>query len=180
MSGFQIMVMMICLLISIAEGYDLLLMAFAASGVAAEWSLNGAQIGLLLSSALIGMAFGSAFIAPLADRIGRRMQVLGCLLLVVITMAIAAFSANVVQLGVCRFLTGLGVGVVSAIGRLGAIVSPIIAGLLIDLAWTPESLFMLFAIPLVLGAVMVALIKMPARASDTAAEAQARKEPAVR
>lgn len=110
MSGFQIMVVIICLLIVLAEGYDLLLMAFAASGVAAEWSLNGSQTGILLSAALIGMAFGSAFIAPLADRIGRRMQTLGCLALVVVTMALAAFSADYIQLGLCRLLTGLGIG----------------------------------------------------------------------
>ncbi|WP_372983683.1 MFS transporter [Microbacterium sp.] len=110
MSGFQVMVVIICLLIVLAEGYDLLLMAFAASGVAAEWSLNGSQTGILLSAALIGMAFGSAFIAPLADRIGRRMQTLGCLALVVVTMALAAFSADYIQLGLCRLLTGLGIG----------------------------------------------------------------------
>lgn len=110
MSGFQVMVVIICLLIVLAEGYDLLLMAFAASGVAAEWSLNGAQTGFLLSAALIGMAFGSAFIAPLADRIGRRLQTLGCLALVVVTMALAAFAADYVQLGLCRLLTGLGIG----------------------------------------------------------------------
>lgn len=110
MSGFQIMVVIICLLIVLAEGYDLLLMAFAASGVAGEWSLNGSQTGILLSAALIGMAFGSTFIAPLADRIGRRMQTLGCLALVVVTMALAAFSADYIQLGLCRLLTGLGIG----------------------------------------------------------------------
>lgn len=110
MSGFQVRVVIICLLIVLAEGYDLLLMAFAASGVAGEWSLNGSQTGLLLSAALIGMAFGSAFIAPLADRIGRRAQTLGCLALVVATMALAAFSADYMQLGLCRLLTGLGIG----------------------------------------------------------------------
>lgn len=110
MSSFQVMVVIICLLIVLAEGYDLLLMAFAASGVAAEWSLNGSQTGILLSAALIGMAFGSAFIAPLADRIGRRSQTLACLALVVVTMALAAFSADYIQLGLCRLLTGLGIG----------------------------------------------------------------------
>lgn len=110
MSGFQLSVVGICLLIILAEGYDLLLMAFAASSVAAEWSLSGSQVGILLSAALIGMALGSAFIAPLADRIGRRRQTLGCLALVVVTMALAAVTADHIQLGLCRFLTGLGIG----------------------------------------------------------------------
>jgi MFS family permease len=72
-SRFQIQVIGICIIVSLIDGFDILLMAFAASGVAKEFTLNGYQIGLLLSSGAVGMALGSAFIAPLADRIGRRL-----------------------------------------------------------------------------------------------------------
>lgn len=56
------------------------------------------------------MALGSAFIAPLADRIGRRLQTLGCLLLVVVAMALSAATVDYAQLGICRLVTGLGIG----------------------------------------------------------------------
>jgi len=125
MSRYQILVVTICLLIVLAEGYDLLLMAFAAGGVAKEWSLGGAETGLLLSSALVGMALGSAFIAPLADRIGRRLQTLGCLLLVVIAMALSAATMNYAQLGICRLITGLGIGgLVASLPVIAAEFSP--------------------------------------------------------
>lgn len=110
LSRFQIRVIAICIIVNLIDGFDILLMAFAASGVAKEWSLNGAQLGLLLSSGAIGMALGSAFIAPLADRIGRRPLSLACLLISTVGMTLSAVSADAVQLGLCRLLTGLGIG----------------------------------------------------------------------
>ncbi|GAF46443.1 MFS transporter [Rhodococcus wratislaviensis] len=110
MSRYQVMVVGLCLAIVLSEGYDLLLMAFAAPEIAGEWGLSGSQIGILLSSALIGMALGSALLAPLADRIGRRPLTLACLLLVAISMGLASISASLLQLGLFRFLTGLGIG----------------------------------------------------------------------
>lgn len=125
MSKYQVMVVGICLVIVLSEGYDLLLMAFAASGVAQEYALNGSQTGLLLSSALVGMALGSAFIAPLADRTGRRPLTLACLLLVTVTMALASITTSFAQLGVCRLLTGLGIGgLVASLPVLTAEFSP--------------------------------------------------------
>ncbi len=62
--------------------------------------LNGAQIGLLLR--VFGMAAGSLFIVPWADRFGRRPLILFCLLL-------SALSQCPLQLALLRGLTGLGI-----------------------------------------------------------------------
>ena len=48
-----------------------------------------------------------------------------------------------------------GVGVVLATGRIGAIVSPVIAGMLLDARWTAQDLFMFFAGNQVLAALLV-------------------------
>ena len=109
-SRFQVGVIGICLVLNLIDGFDVLVIAFAASGVAKEFSLNGSQIGLLLSSGAVGMALGSAFIAPLADRIGRRPLSLVCLLISTLGMTLAATSTSFVELGLSRLLTGLGVG----------------------------------------------------------------------
>jgi benzoate transport len=109
-SRFQVRVIGICLILNLIDGFDVLVIAFAASGVAKEFGLNGAQIGLLLSSGAVGMALGSAFIAPLADRIGRRPLSLVCLVTSTLGMTLAATSTGFVELGLCRLLTGLGVG----------------------------------------------------------------------
>lgn len=110
MSAYQLMIVGICLLVILAEGYDLLIMAFAMTGVATEWSLDGTQSGILLSSALFGMAIGSAFIAPIADVVGRRRHSIVSLFVVAATMGLAALSTNEIQLGICRFFTGVAIG----------------------------------------------------------------------
>ncbi|MBN9102372.1 MULTISPECIES: MFS transporter [unclassified Pseudonocardia] len=79
---------------NVGEGFDILVMAFAASGVAAEWGLGAAQIGVLLSSGLIGMALGSALVAPLGDRIGRRPMTLACLAIATVGMGFSALTTG--------------------------------------------------------------------------------------
>ncbi|MFD2471755.1 MFS transporter [Amycolatopsis silviterrae] len=110
MSRFQIRVVAICLVINLVDGFDVLVMSFAAPGVAQEWALTDSRVGVLLSSGLVGMALGSAVLAPLADRIGRRPLTLACLALCTAGMALAALSTGFAVLAGCRFLTGLGIG----------------------------------------------------------------------
>ena len=78
MTFFQWRAVALCCLINMLDGFDFMVMAFTAASVSAHWSLRGTQLGYLLSAGLIGMTVGSLFIAPLADRIGRRTLVLGC------------------------------------------------------------------------------------------------------
>ncbi|ALL79570.1 MFS transporter (plasmid) [Pseudonocardia sp. EC080610-09] len=110
MSRFQWSAVAICVLLNMLDGFDVLVMAFTGKSVAAEWGLNGAQLGLLLSAGLIGMAVGSMFLAPWADRLGRRPMVLGCLAVAGIAMLLSAASQSAGQLGVLRTITGLGIG----------------------------------------------------------------------
>ncbi|MFX7296855.1 MFS transporter, partial [Acinetobacter baumannii] len=64
----------------------------------------------MISLGLIGMAFGSLFIAPIADKVGRRTIILSCLLLSGITMLLSSQVTSPYQLGTLRFITGLGIG----------------------------------------------------------------------
>ena len=110
MSRFQIAVVGICLLANMADGYDVLVMAFASVPISEEWGLTGSQLGVLLSAGLIGMAVGSIFVAPLADRIGRRRLTYGCMILVTAGLLVSAFATGPAQLAVFRALTGIGIG----------------------------------------------------------------------
>ena len=110
MSRYQWFVIMICLCLNIIDGFDVMVMAFTAPSVSAEWSLSGAQIGVLLSSGLFGMAAGSIFLAPLADRIGRRLLILICLVIAGLSMLACAFVQTHTMLAALRFITGIGVG----------------------------------------------------------------------
>ncbi|BAN50870.1 putative major facilitator superfamily transporter [Metapseudomonas resinovorans NBRC 106553] len=110
MRRFQWLAIGICIVLNMIDGFDVLVMAFTSASVSAEWGLGGAQVGLLLSSGLFGMAAGSLFIAPWADRFGRRPLILVCLLLSAAGMLLSALSQSPLQLALLRGLTGLGVG----------------------------------------------------------------------
>ncbi|MBK5003213.1 MFS transporter [Pseudomonas sp. S31] len=110
MGRFQYLAIGICIVLNMIDGFDVLVMAFTAASVSAEWNLGGAQVGLLLSAGLFGMAAGSLFIAPWADRFGRRPLILLCLALSGAGMLLSALSQTPLQLALLRGLTGLGIG----------------------------------------------------------------------
>ena len=110
MGRFQCLAIGICIVLNMIDGFDVLVMAFTAASVSAEWGLSGAQVGLLLSAGLFGMAAGSLFIAPWADRFGRRPLILACLVISGVGMLLSALSQSPLQLALLRGLTGLGIG----------------------------------------------------------------------
>ena len=121
MSFFQTATVVLCAAINMLDGFDVLVMSFAASSVASEWNLAPSDLGILLSAGLVGMAIGSFWIAPYADKIGRRPLVLFCLLLVTVGMLLSAISQDKNQLSLLRFVTGLGIG--GMLAALSALVS---------------------------------------------------------
>lgn len=66
MSRAQLWIIGVCVALNMSDGFDVLAMAFSASSISNEWDLSGAQLGLLLSAALFGMAAGSIFVSQIA------------------------------------------------------------------------------------------------------------------
>ncbi|MFB4315976.1 MFS transporter [Actinomadura sp. 21ATH] len=110
MSPIQWTAIAVCVLLNVLDGFDVLVMAFTSDAVSDEWGLSGSELGLLLSAGLAGMALGSIFLAPLADRLGRRAVILTGLVLAATGMGLSAASQSAVQLGALRVLTGIGIG----------------------------------------------------------------------
>ncbi|EOG3620229.1 MFS transporter [Pseudomonas putida] len=110
MTGFQWAVIGLCFLINMLDGFDVLVMAFTAASVSAEWGLAGIQLGYLLSAGLVGMALGSLFLAPWADRYGRRPLILCCIAIAGSGMVVSSLATSAAMLGFWRFFTGLGIG----------------------------------------------------------------------
>lgn len=110
MSRYQIRAIAVCMLINMLDGFDVLVVAFTAASIAADWDLSATAIGYLLSAGLVGMTIGSLVLGPLADRFGRRPLVLACLVVITVGMLLSAFTQNVGQLTATRLLTGLGIG----------------------------------------------------------------------
>lgn len=102
------------LLITAADGFDILAASFAAPGIIAEWGIPHATIGVILAMNLVGLGVGALFISPLADRIGRRLTILPCLLVVSCAMLLSCLASGPVELAVLRLVTGLGIGGMAA------------------------------------------------------------------
>lgn len=121
MSSFQVGAVAVCVALNMLDGFDVLVVAFTASALTAAWGLTGSELGVLLSAGLFGMAAGSLFLAPFADRYGRRAIILTSLGLVTAGMLLSAVSQNMWQLFVLRVVTGLGVGgMLASIGVITA------------------------------------------------------------
>jgi benzoate transport len=110
MSPFQWRAVAICVMLVMLDGFDVLVMAFTASSVSAQWHLSGAELGFLFSAGLFGMAGGSLFLAPWADRFGRQAIILTCLALISAGMLLSGWAQSGVQLAVLRAITGVGIG----------------------------------------------------------------------
>jgi len=136
MTTLQIMVIVITIALNALDGFDVLSISFASPGIAAEWGMARTALGFVLSMELIGMALGSILLGGVADKIGRRPTVLGCLAVMAFGMFMVTTSRGVLgsalhsvlslfmmpadyrllDLSMWRVFTGLGIG-----GMLAAI-----------------------------------------------------------
>jgi benzoate transport len=98
------------------DGFDVLSISFASPGIARDWGIDKATLGWVLSMELFGMAAGSFILGGVADKLGRRPTILGCLVAMAAGMFGAAHAHSVAALVPWRLLTGLGIG-----GTLAAI-----------------------------------------------------------
>ncbi|MEG3168051.1 MFS transporter [Sphingomonas sp. LB3N6] len=110
MSQFQWVIVAIMIGLNALDGFDVLSISFASPGIVKNWGIDRAALGLVLSMELIGMAIGSIILGGLADRLGRRKTILGCLIVMAAGMFAASTAHDVATLSVWRVLTGLGIG----------------------------------------------------------------------
>lgn len=121
MSVLQVLAVAITIGLNALDGFDVLSIAFASPGIASEWHIDRGALGIVLSMELVGMAFGSVLLGGVADKIGRRPTVLGCLVLMTLGMFMATTAKGTVDLSLWRVLTGLGIGgVLASINAIAA------------------------------------------------------------
>ncbi|TIX49847.1 MFS transporter [Alteraurantiacibacter aquimixticola] len=102
--------MVLMVLLNALDGFDVLSSAFAAPGISAEWGIERAALGIVLSAELVGMGFGSVLLGGAADKYGRKMTMLACLVAMALGMFLASIADSVAPMVGFRFLTGIGIG----------------------------------------------------------------------
>lgn len=107
----QVTVLLAAMLLATLDGFDASSMAFVAPAISAQWHVEKAALGLLLSSGLVGMAIGSLLLSPVADAVGRKPVILANLVLMTAGALFSALAQSVWTLAASRVVTGIGIGV---------------------------------------------------------------------
>jgi len=110
MTFLQYSTIMICFLMIMLDGMDVLVIAFSASSISEEWSISSEALGIVFSAALVGMTIGALLIAPQADKMGRKAMILVCTILLGSGIYATSLAQSVNQLMLLRFISGLGIG----------------------------------------------------------------------
>lgn len=113
----QVLAIGLCVLLNALDGFDVLSISFAAPGIAREWGIDRAALGVVLSMELIGMAVGSILLGQVADRIGRRPTVLACLVIMAAGMTGTTQVQSIGTLAATRLFTGFGIGGMLAVSN---------------------------------------------------------------
>ena len=106
----QVIAVTMMVVLNALDGFDVLSISFASPGIAREWGIDRAALGVVLAMELIGMAIGSVLLGRLSDRIGRRQTMLICLVIMTVGMFMVTTVSTITELSVWRVITGLGIG----------------------------------------------------------------------
>jgi MFS transporter, AAHS family, 4-hydroxybenzoate transporter len=104
----------LCFAINMADGVDVTILSFIAPRIQQDWGIGPDVMGTLFSAGLLGMAIGGMFIAPQADKYGRRKVILIALALMSLGMLASGYAQNTTQLFALRVIVGAGIGTVLA------------------------------------------------------------------
>ena len=107
---FHWLVMCLCALLLIFDGYDLFIYGVVLPSIMQQWGLTPLQAGALGSYALFGMMFGALIFGSLADKIGRKKGIAICFALFSVATIVNGFASDPTEFGICRFIAGLGCG----------------------------------------------------------------------
>jgi AAHS family 4-hydroxybenzoate transporter-like MFS transporter len=182
LSGFQIGIIVWCLIVALIDGFDALSIAFAAPLMAKDLAIPINAFGPIFGAGTLGLTVGALTLPVLADRFGRKaMIVLACVIFGILTLA-TVLADSFTSLLLIRLATGLGVGaatpncvalateyaprrmrsflvtIVTSGFPLGAVVGGAISAQLIPV-WGWHAVFYLGGIsPLVLAAVLLVVL----------------------
>lgn len=109
-SHLQWTVFILCGLAVFVEGFDTQAIGYVAPAIGKAWNLPPGALGPIFSAGLTGLALGSFFLAPLADKIGRKPLIVGSTIAFGLLTVATGLCENLNTLFFVRLLTGFGIG----------------------------------------------------------------------
>jgi MFS transporter, AAHS family, 4-hydroxybenzoate transporter len=106
----QALIIVLCSLVVMVDGFNTQSIAFAAPAIVAAWRVPAASFGVVFAAGLLGSLFGALAFGVLADRLGRKPSLVAAVLLFALVNLIAPFTTAVAALTVVRLVSGFGLG----------------------------------------------------------------------
>lgn len=102
----------LCLAVTTLDGLDLTMYGTVVPSLVKlhQWGLGAGTLGLIGSLSLAGMAVGATVSGSLADMVGRRPIIIGCVACFAVFTGLCAVAPNAETFGLLRFLAGIGFG----------------------------------------------------------------------
>jgi AAHS family 4-hydroxybenzoate transporter-like MFS transporter len=110
LSGFNYRLIVLSWLITVFDGFDMIMIGFTAPYMRDELGLTKPMLGNVFSAGLVGMMIGGFLLSYIGDRVGRRPTVVASALAFGILTAAVALAGSYHALLALRFLDGLALG----------------------------------------------------------------------
>lgn len=107
---FHFLVVALCGLAMVFDGYELGVYGAAVPSIIEDLGISPVQAGAIGSYSLVGMAIGAPLFGTLSDRTGRKPMIIVCVTLYAVFTGVVFFAGGPTELGIYRFLAGLGLG----------------------------------------------------------------------
>ncbi|MCP1635571.1 3-(3-hydroxy-phenyl)propionate transporter MhpT [Kerstersia gyiorum] len=106
----SLLIVIVCVVIALFEGFDLQSIGIAAPSMAKSLGFSSLQMGYAFGVGALGLLLGAVFGGRLADRIGKKEALLLSMVTFGVFSIATAHAGNFESLLVVRALTGLGLG----------------------------------------------------------------------
>jgi AAHS family 4-hydroxybenzoate transporter-like MFS transporter len=108
--GWQKFFILLTALTIVFDGIDNQLLGITVPAMMREWSLPRGSFAPVLAAGMVGMMIGGAIAGIVGDRFGRRVALVGSVLVFGVLTAAVSVVDNLWVLGALRFVAGLGLG----------------------------------------------------------------------
>ena len=110
LSAFNYRLIVLSWLITVFDGFDMIMVGFTAPYMRDELGLTKAMLGNVFSAGLLGMMLGGFLLSYIGDRVGRRPTVVAAAIGFGILTAAVALAGSYHALVALRFVDGLALG----------------------------------------------------------------------
>lgn len=114
LTPMQWLILFVGVLASMIEGFDIVVVSYAAPAISKDWNVTAEQMGFVLSAGVLGMTLGAMFLSWVADRYGRRIAVSASLLIAGVATSAVVLTTTTVELVILRVIAGVALGVLVA------------------------------------------------------------------